>query len=1252
MSTGRKSYLTSSDRSITSTIGDKYDRTSSRVQRITEPIFEEDERNPNDDSTKNSQRERGDDESDDLNLATFSDDSDDNAVFGIEDDDDEETSVISSTSAVISLNRPPPSNVQNEDGDDDEDNVHNEESSVISATSAFVSLSKPSSILSRPSSRVKQRNASFSSKQSLQQRNSSFGSKQSTPPINVARQATPSLQQRNNSFSSKQSIPAIDVTRQATPSLQQRNNSFSSKQSIPAIDVTRQATPAGRLPSKPTASQASRNFKGSALSNILSKDSFSTYDSQDLYALSMTDGSYTTSKEKEFIRKAQSSKISRMRTGNSINSMDFSCGSSVDSQEMYAMMMAYSTTNSTEEVELQHANHMKRLAMEKKAAAEYAEANADLKKARWTEKETAKRNAIKAEMEAKQAAEKQAAAKWGLLRKAETAERELEAAREAELKAEAEAEKEFQRKLELEATAEAEAELARNIQKHREYEERQRELEEEVEMAHRSKTSNMMKLAEKSPYFRPFNWNGGGSTVKSKKNLLHQFSDDSDYSSDSDNYNSATEPGEDETNYFDGKTEQTGRTGLTSGTGRTGRTGYTDGDDFDDEDGDFGDSVRDEDGTMMLGDLNVVTGKADDRTIKSNVSSMSGSDDEGGDGENGNQTKATIPITDEYQEEDKGAPKKKKVVMFSKGLGKGKQKEATNKPVISKVTRKRLTKGTTTTKTTKHMKNTPMKAKKAAPKKRKVGNQMITIRQRGRRGVDDIVPTKTDPNAKVMRVCKLTSKGYISAEFTSIDPRNTPLHIACLTHYPEKFILDHLMRTDKKTEDYIFVENSSGELPIHYAVMDRQGVPSKILEALLNEFPESVEHANVDGSLPIHVACEVGAPSLYAIKRLCEVWPGSVMIQNDLQVPLHEDDEEDEMEKQIESRGMLSCFYDNFGLDWFGGNELMEIEDYETGWTPLHLASLNGAEPDVIEVLLDTNPNCMALKTNKGRTALECAKWCIINAIINDVAVTKLQNTFTSIQIMQSYDRELKIKEELTLKTGLVNAALENSDIYGQLWAKTIELLPGQQTENEKRAAAEAINEDEVGLTNLHRVILSKSPPEEVQTILEENPECLDITTTHDRTPMECAKHIIIKGLLLGHLVSDLTNTFVSLEVMQAFEDQREDHHELDASEAISKSVANRFKEIGAPKFGSKMDNYNYTKKFVEMEESDLGRFVTADSDSAIQPHEYFPPANLSHVNLRITIPVGFRRFRRAFLHVKENFLADTVLDKGLGYSE
>jgi hypothetical protein len=49
----------------------------------------------------------------------------------------------------------------------------------------------------------------------------------------------------------------------------------------------------------------------------------------------------------------------------------------------------------------------------------------------------------------------------------------------------------------------------------------------------------------------------------------------------------------------------------------------------------------------------------------------------------------------------------------------------------------------------------------------------------------------------------------------------------------------------------------------------------------------------------------------------------------------------------------------------------------ESSFTPLHLAVMSGAPPDVIETLLDANAQCLSMKTDRGRTALACAK-CLI----------------------------------------------------------------------------------------------------------------------------------------------------------------------------------------------------------------------------------------------------------------------------------
>lgn len=1085
-----------------------------------------------------------------------------------------------------------------------------------------------------------------------------------------------------------------------------------------------------------SANTATGNKKNMWFPKMFSEETMSSLDSQEIYALNLTEG-YANSREEQLIKKRLES-----CADNTYETSNFSFDSfgSMDSQEIYAMRMTFAQAHSTEEIQLRKAIEKQKRAKAEKLAAEYAEAEKERQKAKWAEQEEAKRKSILAAKAEEQAAEEEREAKKKAVHKAIELERaelekredtqsidaverareekweatQKEARRRASMTVETEGKaetklksvekaavlkrgkkqkkepkqkspkgiskimlrgkKKAESKRKKEAAAEKAEEERRDAKKkviEQKAEEERREAEKlvaikkaeakkmeaarraaAVEKAEKVKREDARKATEDINV--PVGNNAAKEAVAAAQREMEMRIAEQKF------IEAKTHEFEREREMSQAKkrreilvpVEKKASTRTIPDNGQYSDSDYSSdsNEDIGDEDDESGESKE----SLNMKDLKITM----NRKISIN-SSVSGSDEDEGDDEDEDEgddgrdintprnlgfTKCPIPET-------LGNSNKKKVVMFSKGLKKGKQKK-----ILTTTYRKRTPVNTAKT-TSKNMKTTAKRnSRKTKVKKRIAGKQMITIRQKGKYGVEDIASNKADSDAKVMRVCKLTSKGYVSAEFTSVDPQNTPLHIACLTHYPEKFILEHLMQSEKKSENYkaVYKPNSSGELPIHYAVMDKKGVSPVVLEALLKEFPESVEHKNVDGSLPIHVACEVGAPSLYSIKRLCQAMPSSVMIQNDLRVRLTDEEQEEERQMQnSQIAGPFSCFVDNFTFDWFGGNDIAEVENFETGWSPLHLASVNGAQPNVIETLIETDPECMTLQTNKGRTPLECAKWCVVNAIINDVSVYKIQNTFASIQIIQSFDRENKIKEELIHKVGLVTTALEKSELYGGLWAKTIGFMPDKrEDEGPEILKVDAIGKDEVGLTDLHRMILSRAPPDEVQAILEKTPRCMNIMSTNNRTPVECAKQMLIKGILLGEYVGHLTNTFISLQIMQSMDQDRDGQDDMYAGQALSKSIAQHVKEKGELKFGSTADNYNYTKRIIEMKESGLGRFVKGDNDAAVQPHQYFPPDNLSHVNLKINIPVGFRRFRRAFLNSKEGFLGEDVLEQGLGYRE
>ena len=92
----------------------------------------------------------------------------------------------------------------------------------------------------------------------------------------------------------------------------------------------------------------------------------------------------------------------------------------------------------------------------------------------------------------------------------------------------------------------------------------------------------------------------------------------------------------------------------------------------------------------------------------------------------------------------------------------------------------------------------------------------------------------------------------------------------------------------------------------------------------------------------------------------------------------------------------------------------------ESEFTPLHLAVLSGAPPDIIELLLNTKPECIKIHTNQGRKAIDCAKYAVIHQLSStmDDSTTLLDSTtkniFAAIEILQTFERIQKKKDRLT----------------------------------------------------------------------------------------------------------------------------------------------------------------------------------------------------------------------------------------------
>ncbi len=264
-----------------------------------------------------------------------------------------------------------------------------------------------------------------------------------------------------------------------------------------------------------------------------------------------------------------------------------------------------------------------------------------------------------------------------------------------------------------------------------------------------------------------------------------------------------------------------------------------------------------------------------------------------------------------------------------------------------------------------------------------------------------------------------------------LDEKNTVVHVACLIHHKTKEILERL----EEDSSLAFELNNADELPLHYAAMDKKGVNHEVLKKLLTLNPEAVKQRNVQNSLPIHLACMVGAPSKTALKTFLKMYPKSAMIQSEFPLlferdmiesvdesPEYDSDDDDFVAyspRQVSKTSGLASYFactspNQAELELMeeakrrkeeaeeGEEEIDEGPQIETGFSPLHLAVMNSAHPSIIELLVKISPKCIHLKTSKGRTALACAQYIVRQHWLygtDDEGV--VQNTFAAIEILE-----------------------------------------------------------------------------------------------------------------------------------------------------------------------------------------------------------------------------------------------------------
>jgi len=225
--------------------------------------------------------------------------------------------------------------------------------------------------------------------------------------------------------------------------------------------------------------------------------------------------------------------------------------------------------------------------------------------------------------------------------------------------------------------------------------------------------------------------------------------------------------------------------------------------------------------------------------------------------------------------------------------------------------------------------------------------------------------------------------------FQNFDRQNTFLHASLIVHD----LSYNIMKLLEESPEYVFAANKSGDLPLHYAAMDKKIVENQVLDKLLNLNPGACSKLNCDRNLPLHLHCMIGAPSLYFVQKMLQISPSSAYVQSE--IPVSSMSSEKTKSDSGFNVGSEVCLL--LGLEdtlkYLIGetHHNKRKKKIEVGWSPLHLAVYNGAPIEVIVEILRVAPQSAFLRTNKDRTALDCGEE-ILKRIAN-YNISKEKNT-------------------------------------------------------------------------------------------------------------------------------------------------------------------------------------------------------------------------------------------------------------------
>lgn len=282
------------------------------------------------------------------------------------------------------------------------------------------------------------------------------------------------------------------------------------------------------------------------------------------------------------------------------------------------------------------------------------------------------------------------------------------------------------------------------------------------------------------------------------------------------------------------------------------------------------------------------------------------------------------------------------------------------------------------------------------------------------------------------------------ADFPNHDPKDTVLHVVFRKLYSEELIIEHLLKSGQLS-NLLSVANSIRDLPLHVAMRNGGRLSDRMFDTLVRINPEAIRKGNIDEALPIHIGCAAKVPSIYAIRELVKSYPESLQKQSDVRYSFKSSSEQHigvEKELIMNDREIS----DHKFQDWckvFSTNhapgcredsenhESRDLEDveYESNLTPLHIAILNCALPEVVECLLHVDQDNLEIRTSRDRTALDCAKFLVNEKILSTDSAETVKNSFAAIDLIMTKKRRsqstIKLLKTVESTTELIKVTKE-----------------------------------------------------------------------------------------------------------------------------------------------------------------------------------------------------------------------------------